>query len=141
MPTEVTAPLCWCIKPPKTDRAKELGNVVWVFETDRLQTQQGAILQPGSYDPQLCSFIWAGVEALDWAPGTYLEIERSEDQVTLTVGTDGIGTTTKNANQSGKITCTLKQGSPTNKQWSALTADPVMPLGLCTGAPNRPHRV
>jgi hypothetical protein len=131
MATNVSAALAWCVKPPKIDRADALGQVVWLFETDQLiGALPGGQLPTGTYDPVRTIFSWNGVEAVEWVKGTMIEVEYNEDLTTLVVGTDGVGTTVKNANRSGRITITLKSTSPTNQLWSALIAP-----SLIIGAP------
>jgi hypothetical protein len=72
------------------------------------------------FDPKNVSVIIGGTIIGGFTDGTFITAERNEDMWTLKVGVDGIGTRVKTNNQSGKITLTLHQSSPSNDYLSSL---------------------
>lgn len=68
-----------------------------------------------TYRPEDVSIAWNGINITSGlAPDTYITLDRNEDAFTLTVGADGTGARTQNANKSGTIELTLMQNSPIN---------------------------
>jgi hypothetical protein len=67
-----------------------------------------------TYDPKKVIVSALGNAIGGFAPGTFIKVSRAEDAFMLTVGSDGIGTRTKNANRSGTIEITLMASSPLN---------------------------
>lgn len=83
------------------------------------------------YDPKDISMIFAGINIQGFADGTFVNVERNEDQFSLAVGAQGEGTRIKNNNRSGRITITLQQSSPSNAELDALaTADELSNSGF-----------
>jgi Protein of unknown function (DUF3277) len=72
------------------------------------------------YDPKNVSVVIGGQTISGFTDGTFLMAERNEQMFTLKVGVDGIGTRAKSNNQSGKVTITLHQSSPSNDYLSGL---------------------
>lgn len=75
-----------------------------------------------TYDPKQVSLIVGGNIITGFTDGTFIVAERNENMWNLKVGVDGIGTRAKTNNQSGKLTITLHQSSPSNDALSALAA-------------------
>ena len=75
-----------------------------------------------TWDPQKFTISIAGITVVQYAPGTFIKAMRNEDAFTLTVGADGIGTRTRNANRSGRFEVTLMASSPSNDALQALAA-------------------
>ena len=83
------------------------------------------------YDPKSLSVIVGGQPITGFTDGTFLLAERNEQMFTLKMGVDGIGTRSKSNNQSGKVTLTLHQSSPSNDYLSGLAgADELSNAGV-----------
>ena len=83
------------------------------------------------YDPGRHIFTFLGTPIVGYAPGTFIEVERNEDAMTLEVGTDGHGVRTRNSNKSGVFRLTLQQGSPSNDVlMAAAQADELTGTGV-----------
>jgi len=70
-----------------------------------------------TYDPSNVSLIVGGRIVKEWNTVT---VERDEDIFTLTAGTQGEATRTRNLNTLGKMTITIPQTSNDNDQMSAI---------------------
>ncbi len=75
-----------------------------------------------TYDPAKVTLSMGGNNIVGFAPGTFVKCARNEDAYTLSVGADGLGARTRNANRSGTIEITLKADSPSNDLLSAQAA-------------------
>lgn len=75
-----------------------------------------------TYDPKQVTVIIAGQIISGFAEDTFVEVVRNEDMFTLQVGADGDATRSRSNNKSGRLTVTLRQGSPSNEVLSALAA-------------------
>lgn len=73
-----------------------------------------------THDPAKIQFIADGVQIDGFAPGTFLNIEYSNDMWTTTVGADGQWARSKSNDESAEITCTLMPGSSGNAKLEAL---------------------
>lgn len=85
----------------------------------------------GTYDPKQVSLILSGLTVTGYFDGTFITTARLDNEAYKThVGAHGEVGRTKNNNQAGTITFTLKKTSPFNKTMSILknspTAFPVM---------------
>jgi len=67
-----------------------------------------------TYDPQKVSLSVAGNTITGYAAGTFIKATRNEDGWMLTIGADGGGARTRNANKSGRVEITLLASSPSN---------------------------
>lgn len=86
-----------------------------------------------NYDPKKIVLTFAGILVTGYAEGTFVNAERNEDTFELSVGSDGQGTRVRNNNQSGTVTLTLQQSSPTNDLLSTrATLDELTGLGFGT---------
>ena len=63
---------------------------------------------------------WRGIELVAPMDGTFITVEFSEDAWELAVGAQGDAAFVGNLDQSGIITVTLQQGSPSNDLLSAM---------------------
>lgn len=72
------------------------------------------------YDPSQVKCAFGGVVISGYQDGTFVEVERNEDQYTVQVGSLGDVTRTRNRNRTGKITITLMQHAPTNDLLESL---------------------
>ena len=76
------------------------------------------------YSPDQVKISFSGITVTGFQDGTFVEVERSEDQYTTHVGSLGDVTRTRNLNKTGKITVTLMQHAPINDLLSiTLAAD------------------
>lgn len=66
------------------------------------------------YDPKKVNVVVAGFIALGFAEGTFINAERSVEKRSQRVGSKGDVETIKSADDTGTITITLQQSSPTN---------------------------
>ena len=76
-----------------------------------------------SYSPDRVVIAFQGVNIVGFAEGTFVEVEREEDEFTKKVGSLGDVTRVHNLNRSGKITITLMQGSPINDLLAGIQID------------------
>jgi len=84
-----------------------------------------------TYDPAQVVVTIAGVPMSGYTDGTFLEIVRNEPTWNTVVGADGIVTRGKTNNNTGTLTLTLKQSSPSNDVLSGLLiADEVSNAGV-----------
>jgi len=67
-----------------------------------------------TYDPEDVNVIVNGTILTGFMDGTFVRVEKDEENYTAHVGAKGEVTRSKNANKLGKITVTLKQDSPSN---------------------------
>lgn len=74
------------------------------------------------YDPMRVVASWGEILLTGFADGSMISVEYDEDAVTKTVGSQGDGTFTVNANRGGRATFNLLQGSPVNDLLSAACA-------------------
>lgn len=75
-----------------------------------------------TYDPSQVVTTVGGRIITGFAPGTFIEAERTEDAYTMTVGIDGEGTRSKSNNKSGQIRFTLLSSSDSNDVLSGFAA-------------------
>lgn len=73
-----------------------------------------------TYDPKIFSIIVGGKIISGFADGTFIKLERNQQAFQLKMGTDGEGTRAKSNDNSGKITITLMQSSPSNDDLSSF---------------------
>jgi len=83
-----------------------------------------------TYDPKAVSVVVGGVPIHGFADGTFIHLERSTDAFSKVVGTDGIVSRAKSNDQSGQLTITLAQTSPSN---DALYAFAILDQATATG--------
>lgn len=67
-----------------------------------------------TYDPKSVLVIVGGVPMSEFAVDTFVTVEREEDAFVKVVGADGEVSRSKSNNQSGMLTLTLMQTSPSN---------------------------
>lgn len=72
------------------------------------------------YDPSQVIGHINGNPIVDVAPGTFIKVERNSDAITLVVGADGSCARVRSADNSGKVTFTVKASSPTNDVLDAM---------------------
>ncbi len=65
-----------------------------------------------TYDPKLVNLVVDGTVITGFAEGTFISAEKTEDNFTEYVGAQGEVTLAENANETGGITITLKNTSP-----------------------------
>ena len=68
-----------------------------------------------TYDPSAISVIIGGAVISGFADGTFVNVARNEDAFAYVPSSTGVGSRTKNANKSGRITLTLQKTSPSNE--------------------------
>lgn len=84
-----------------------------------------------TYDPAQVVISVGGVPMSGFTDGTFCEIVRNEATWNMVVGADGLVTRGKTNNNSGTLTITLKQSSPSNDVLSAfLIADELSNAGV-----------
>lgn len=86
-----------------------------------------------NYDPKKVSVIVDGHIVVGYMDGTFVTTEKNADNITPHIGADGDVTVTENADNTGKITLTIKQNSAslstvielanTRKEFSARVID------------------
>lgn len=76
-----------------------------------------------TYDPQQVTLSVQGETIVGYAPGTFIKAMRAEDAYMLTIGADGSGARTKNANRSGSFEITLLASSPSNALLASIAID------------------
>jgi hypothetical protein len=87
-----------------------------------------------TYDPKMVAVVFRGIPITGFADGTFVTVEHNNDMFTLQVGADGHATRTKSNDNSGKITVTLTQSSPSNDPLTAIhNADRLAPKGVGIG--------
>ncbi len=86
-----------------------------------------------TYDPKRILAIFAGIPVQGYAEGTFVNIERSEDGFSLSVGASGDVTRIRSNDKSGAIVLTLQASSPTNDLLSAIHRQDEL-FGTGTGA-------
>lgn len=67
-----------------------------------------------NYDPKKVNAIAAGIVLTGFSEGTFISGERTTEKRTFAVGAKGDVTVNKSADDTGTITLTLKQTSPSN---------------------------
>lgn len=67
-----------------------------------------------TYDPKQVIITVGGIPMSGFADGTFLTVDRDDDQWAKVTGADGTSTRVKSNNRSGNMTITLKQSSPSN---------------------------
>lgn len=67
-----------------------------------------------TYDPKNVNILVGGISISGFVDGTFLECDMDEDAFIKRKGADGITSRAKNNNNSGTITITLQQTSPSN---------------------------
>lgn len=72
------------------------------------------------YDPKAVVVTFKGAILTGYADGSFISAERNEDSFSLQVGAGGEFTRTRNRNESGRVTLTLLQTSPSNDILSAF---------------------
>lgn len=75
-----------------------------------------------TYAPEKVAIIFGGAIMSGYADGTFVNIERNTETFQTVVGADGESTRVKSADQSGKVTITLKQSSDSNDILSGFEA-------------------
>jgi hypothetical protein len=73
-----------------------------------------------TFDPRQVIVTCGGVPITGFVDGTFIEIEKNSDDFTLHMGTDGIGSRARSADESGKITINLQRTSLSNDVLSQL---------------------
>lgn len=73
-----------------------------------------------TYDPTKVTLSILGNTITGYAPDSFVKVSRAEDGFMLTIGADGRGARTRNANKSGQIEITLLAASVSNDVLSAL---------------------
>jgi len=72
------------------------------------------------FDPKQLAIICGGNQLTGYAEGTFINVEKDEDDWSLTVGSDGEGVRAKSNNNSATVTFTCTQGSIANDILSAF---------------------
>ncbi|MBX9744275.1 MAG: DUF3277 family protein [Chlamydiales bacterium] len=67
-----------------------------------------------TYDPKQVIITVGGVPMSGFADGSFLTVDRDDNQWTKVTGADGTSTRIKSNNRSGNMIITLKQSSPSN---------------------------
>lgn len=75
-----------------------------------------------TWDPQKFIITIGAINAVQFAPGTFIKAMFNEDLYSLEMGADGEGCRIRNANESGRFEITLLKSSPTNDLLAALSA-------------------
>lgn len=75
-----------------------------------------------AYDPGDKLVVVAAVPVSGYGPDTMIEVDYTEDGADITVGADGETVIVFNKNQSGSITLTLLQTTPSNALLQAVSA-------------------
>jgi hypothetical protein len=86
-----------------------------------------------TYDPQLVSFTFRGLNITGFATGSAITAERNEDTFALSVGIGGEAGRAKNANRSGTVTIQLQHTALANDLLSAIAVEDER-LGTGVGA-------
>lgn len=76
-----------------------------------------------TYNPQKVSLAVLGNTISGFAAGSFIKVSRAEDGFMLTIGADGSGARTRNANRSGTFEITLLASSASNDVLSALAVE------------------
>lgn len=74
---------------------------------------------PRAYDPLEVDLIIGGHEPTDYASGTKINVSKEENNILKTVGVDGDVALAVNRNNTGMLTFSLKNTSPSNKVMAA----------------------
>ena len=69
----------------------------------------------GYYDPKNVTLLLGGIEPVDYAEDTAIEISKEQDRILPKVGVDGAVAIARNRNEVGMITISLKNTSRTNR--------------------------
>lgn len=72
------------------------------------------------YDPKKVNVVVAGATMTGFTEGSIVSCERNEDRATPYIGCKGEGAFALSGNNSGTVTISLQQGSPSNKHLKAL---------------------
>lgn len=75
------------------------------------------------YDPQNVNVVVDGVTVTGFSEDSLINCERNEDRMIPYIGVKGEGTYSISNNNSGTITLTLQQESPTNKKLQSLASN------------------
>ena len=73
-----------------------------------------------TYDPSEVTFIYAGETITGFADGTFISVDKAEDDFSQSVGATGSYVTVRNRNESGTITFILQPTSSSNAILSGL---------------------
>lgn len=121
------APNCRIKKAPTVERGKDINTVEWVILCGNLDMNIGGM--PGdTYDPLLVAMVFGGAPIVGIAEGTFIKIERNEDEWKDYAGTDGEVAWARQHDKRGTVTFTLKITSPSNDDLSAFMISDAIPL-------------
>lgn len=73
-----------------------------------------------TYSPKKVQVIIGNHITTGYAKGSFVVVEKKEDDFTVEVGSDGEGARTQSADESGSVTVTLMQTSASNDVFSGL---------------------
>jgi hypothetical protein len=120
---------CRIKKAPSVERGKEINTVEWVIMCGHLDIYIAGM--PGdTYDPLLVAMVFAGIPIVGLADGTFIKIERNEDDWKDYAGTDGEVAWARQHDKRGTVTFTLKITSPSNAELSAIMKTDAIPLPI-----------
>lgn len=85
-----------------------------------------------NFDPSRHAVSFLGIQILDFQEGTWIDVERHEDQFTSKAGSLGDVVVNRSLDRRGKITLTLMSTGQTNDLLSAILADAEQ-FGLISG--------
>ena len=113
-------------KAPNVERGKEINTVEWMIMCGNLDVFIAGM--PGdTYDPLLVAMTFGGVPIVGLADGTFIKIERNEDEWKDYAGTDGEVAWARQHDKRGTVTFTLKITSPSNDDLSAIMVSDAIP--------------
>ena len=116
-------------KLPMIERGKDITAIEWVIMCGNLDAQIAGM--PGqTYDPLLVAMTYGGVPVVGLAEGTFIKIERNEDDWKDYAGSDGEVAWARQHDKRGTVTFTLKITSPSNDDLSAIMVSDSIPLPI-----------
>lgn len=117
--TVAKASNCRIKKPAKLDFGKDINTREWTIMCGNLDIFIGG-MPGGTYEPLLVSMVYAGFPIVGLAEGTFIEIERNEDDWKDYCGTDGEVVWARQHDKRGTVKFILKNTSATNDDLSAV---------------------
>lgn len=117
---------CRIKKPATLEYGKEINSREWTIMCGNLDVFVDG-MPGGTYDPLLVAMVFGGVPIVGLAEGTFVKVERNEDDWKDYAGTDGEVVWARQYDKRGTVVFTLKNTSPSNHDLSIIMVTDSIP--------------
>jgi len=117
---------CRIKKPATIEYGKEINTREWTILCGNLDILIAG-MPGGTYDSLLVAMVFGGLRIAGLAEGTFVKIERNEDDWKDYAGTDGEVVWARQHDKRGTVVFTLKNTSPSNADLSAIMTSDAIP--------------